>query len=71
MLYGAYGHTGTLIAEEAVRRGHRPLLAGRSEVSNEVGQSSNYFSLSYVSFAEEYCVDLTMICIEAPGRGVE
>ena len=31
MLYGAYGHTGTLIAEEAVRRGHRPLLAGRSE----------------------------------------
>ena len=31
MLYGAYGHTGTLIAEEAVRRGHRPLLAGRSQ----------------------------------------
>ncbi len=31
MLYGAYGHTGTLIAEEAVRRGHHPLLAGRSQ----------------------------------------
>ncbi len=31
MLYGAYGHTGTLIAEEAVRRGHSPLLAGRSQ----------------------------------------
>ncbi len=31
MLYGPYGHTGTLIAEEAVRRGHRPLLAGRSQ----------------------------------------
>ena len=30
MLYGATGYTGTLIAEEAVRRGHRPLLAGRS-----------------------------------------
>jgi short subunit dehydrogenase-like uncharacterized protein len=31
LLYGAYGYTGTLIAEEAVRRGHRPVLAGRSE----------------------------------------
>lgn len=30
MIYGAYGFTGTLIAEEAVRRGHRPLLVGRS-----------------------------------------
>ncbi len=30
MLYGAYGYTGTLLAEEAVRRGHRPVLAGRS-----------------------------------------
>jgi len=30
MIYGAYGYTGTLIAEEAVRRGHQPLLAGRS-----------------------------------------
>lgn len=29
MLYGAYGFTGKLIAEEAVRRGHRPVLAGR------------------------------------------
>ena len=31
MLYGAYGFSGTLIAEEAVRRGHHPLLAGRDE----------------------------------------
>lgn len=30
MIYGAYGYTGTLIAEEAVRRGHRPILAGRA-----------------------------------------
>jgi short subunit dehydrogenase-like uncharacterized protein len=29
MLYGASGTTGRLIAEEAVRRGHSPLLAGR------------------------------------------
>ncbi len=31
MLYGATGYSGELIAEEAVRRGHRPVLAGRSE----------------------------------------
>ncbi|MCP4359435.1 MAG: NAD(P)H-binding protein, partial [Chloroflexi bacterium] len=30
MIYGAYGYTGTLLAEEAVHRGHRPVLAGRS-----------------------------------------
>jgi short subunit dehydrogenase-like uncharacterized protein len=30
MLYGAYGFTGRLIVEEALQRGHRPLLAGRS-----------------------------------------
>lgn len=29
MIYGAYGYTGRLVAAEAVRRGHRPLLAGR------------------------------------------
>ena len=31
MIYGAYGYTGRLVAEEAVRRGHRPVLAGRSK----------------------------------------
>lgn len=29
LLYGAYGFTGRLILEEAIRRGHRPVLAGR------------------------------------------
>jgi short subunit dehydrogenase-like uncharacterized protein len=29
MLYGAYGSTGRLILSEALRRGHRPVLAGR------------------------------------------
>lgn len=29
LLYGATGRTGALIAEEAVARGHRPVLAGR------------------------------------------
>src|SRR5689334_15427771 len=31
MLYGPYGTTGRLILDEALRRGQRPLLAGRDE----------------------------------------
>ena len=31
MIYGANGYTGELIAREAVRRGERPVLAGRSK----------------------------------------
>jgi short subunit dehydrogenase-like uncharacterized protein len=30
LIYGATGYTGRLIAREAARRGHRPVLAGRS-----------------------------------------
>src|SRR5262245_49255628 len=33
MIYGATGTTGTLIAEQAIRRGHQPVLAGRSASS--------------------------------------
>src|SRR5262245_53899298 len=29
MLYGAYGTTGRLVLDEALSRGHRPVLAGR------------------------------------------
>ena len=30
LIYGANGYTGSMIAEEAVRRGHRPRLSGRN-----------------------------------------
>ncbi len=30
MIYGAYGYSGALIVEEAVSRGHRPVVAGRN-----------------------------------------
>ena len=30
MIYGAYGYTGELIAQEAKKRGHTPILTGRS-----------------------------------------
>lgn len=35
MIYGAYGFTGRLIVEEALRRGHRPVLAGRDRTRLE------------------------------------
>lgn len=31
LIYGAYGYTAELIIEEAVRRGHQPIIAGRDE----------------------------------------
>ena len=37
LLYGANGHTGRLLAQEAVRRGMRPILAGRS--ADEVSEA--------------------------------
>lgn len=51
MIYGAYGFTGRLIVEEAMARGHRPLLAGRSreplaELADRTGLDSVCVSLS-------------------------
>lgn len=50
MLYGANGYTGELLAEEAVRRGMRPLLAGRREerlrpLAERLGLEHRAFSL--------------------------
>jgi short subunit dehydrogenase-like uncharacterized protein len=35
LIYGANGYTGELIAREAVRRGERPILAGRNREAIE------------------------------------
>ena len=50
LLYGATGYTGELIAREAVRRGMRPVLAGRSKtkvekLAAELGCPSAVFDL--------------------------
>ena len=50
MIYGANGYTGQLIAREAVSRGLRPVLAGRSESSvaglaRELGLEARIFPL--------------------------
>lgn len=56
MIYGANGYTGELIAREAVKRGMRPVLAGRNHskidlLAREMGLDSVSFALSDVSHA--------------------
>jgi short subunit dehydrogenase-like uncharacterized protein len=50
LIYGANGYTGELIAREAVRRGHKPILAGRSAeklapLAKELGLEARAFPL--------------------------
>jgi short subunit dehydrogenase-like uncharacterized protein len=50
LLYGANGYTGELIAREAVKRGMRPVLAGRSrgqieKLASDLGCASAVFSV--------------------------
>jgi short subunit dehydrogenase-like uncharacterized protein len=57
MIYGANGYTGQLVAREAVRRGLRPILAGRDELAvktlaRELGLPSRAFSLGDPDEAE-------------------
>lgn len=58
MIYGANGYTGELIAREAVKRGQKPVLAGRSlakvePLANELGLESTAFSLDDVEGATQ------------------
>lgn len=46
MIYGATGYTGQLVAEEAVRCGHKPLLAGRTE--SKLKKLAEHLNLDYV-----------------------
>lgn len=48
MIYGAYGYSGVLITREAVRRGLRPLLAGRNE--DKLAVMVDNFDLDYQCF---------------------
>jgi short subunit dehydrogenase-like uncharacterized protein len=51
LIYGANGYTGELIAREAVKRGLKPILGGRSQskvepLAKELGLTSRTFSLA-------------------------
>lgn len=51
MIYGASGYTGRLIVEEAIKRGHRPVLAGRSP--QKVSQIAREHDLEWMAFPLE------------------
>ena len=64
MIYGANGYTGRLIAQEAVARGMRPVLAGRSArrietLAAELGCPSRVFQLDRADRIAEH---LTGVC---------
>lgn len=48
MIYGATGFTGALVVAEAVRRGHRPLLAGRS--AERLAPIADKYDLPFAAF---------------------
>ena len=49
MLYRAYGTTGRLIVDEALRRGHRPVLAGRDVAMLEPTRRATGLDAAHVS----------------------
>ena len=54
MIYGANGYTGKLVVKEAIRRGLKPVLAGRSTevvaIASKNGLESKVFSLSSIDW---------------------
>src|SRR3954469_7653307 len=69
MIYGANGYTGELVAREAVRKGHAPILAGRNaeavgKLARELGLPSRVFSLDdpQSTAAELYGVQAVLHC---------
>lgn len=66
MIYGANGYTGKLIAREAVRRGMRPILAGRNEaeiqgLAKDLGLEYRVFGLDEASAALESIDGLKLV----------
>ncbi|AOS98573.1 Putative trans-acting enoyl reductase [Microbulbifer aggregans] len=66
MIYGAYGYTGELIAREAVARGYRPILAGRSAeklqpLSEELGLPAMAVSLDASETLERTLKDMDVV----------
>lgn len=66
MIYGATGYTGQLVAEEAIKRGHEPILAGRSRetlapIAKRLGLKYMVFDLSDVKTVAEAIGDLDVV----------
>jgi short subunit dehydrogenase-like uncharacterized protein len=66
LLYGANGYTGALIAREAVSRGLRPVLAGRSHeklapLGEELGLKVRAFQLEDASALQDSLADVRLV----------
>lgn len=66
MIYGAYGYSGRLVAERALKRGHRPLLAGRSPdklaaVANRLGLPYKAFPLDDLDMVTDALRDIDLV----------
>jgi len=70
MIYGANGYTGELIAREAVARGMKPILAGRSRtkverLTNELNLECRVFDLSRPESIAEHLHGVTVVLLTA------
>lgn len=62
LVYGSYGYTGSLIVEQAVRQGLKPLLAGRDE--KQLRAQAEKFGLEYRAFSIEDTAALDVALLE-------
>lgn len=66
VIYGAYGYSGRLIAQEAVKRGHRPMLAGRDanklqDLAEELGLTWRVFGLQNTESVAHALHDVALV----------
>ena len=66
MMYGANGYAGRLLAQEAVKQGLQPVLAGRSSaaieaLASELGLEHRVFKLGDSTAAQEALKDMTVV----------
>ena len=66
LIYGASGYTGEIIAKEAISRGHKPILAGRSAeklkpLAESLGLSYRVFNLNKPHEMEEGLKDVELV----------
>jgi len=55
MIYGAYGYTGELVVNEAIKNGRKPILSGRNEASLKL--LSERYDLPIRSFSVDVTAD--------------
>jgi short subunit dehydrogenase-like uncharacterized protein len=66
LIYGAYGYSGRLIAQEAIRRGLQPIIAGRraeqmAPVIAETGFESRIFDLDNSELLDKNLQDIDLV----------